>query len=112
MIGNNLSSDAMEMTFRVPNIGIRKVCNIRKVPPASPGIAASQKSCILLYWNPILGSLTTTALIKNHVANDSARAIVVTISVCQAILFPVSFQNLGSSGSHFASHSVILYLSV
>jgi len=73
---------------------------MRNDPPASPGIAASQNSCIDVNSNPMLGSRTTKTLIKNHVLNESINATVVIMSVRQAMLLPVSFQNPGSSGSH------------
>jgi hypothetical protein len=68
------------------------------VPPASPGIAASQNNCISVNLNPMAGSLTATALMTNHVANDRISEKVVIQRVFQAIFFPVFFQNPASSG--------------
>lgn len=44
---------------RVPRMGGRKVQTMRKVPPARPGMAVSQKSCVVLKSNPALGKRTT-----------------------------------------------------
>ena len=66
---------------------------MRRVPPASPGIAANQKSCVAEKEKPMPGSRTTSALTTNQVANDRVKLIVVMIKVRQATLAPVVFQN-------------------
>jgi hypothetical protein len=79
---------------------------MRRVPPASPGIAASQNNCSLVNVNPIPGSFVTIALIMNHVANDSVKVIVVTQSVRHPIRFPVFSQKVASSGFQVSIHVV------
>ena len=77
---------------------------MRNVPPANPGMAASQNNCMVSNLKPICGMRTTTALIMNHVAKDRVKAMVVIVNVRQAILLPVSCQKTALSGSHFSSH--------
>src|SRR3990170_483842 len=91
----------------VPNIGIRNACTVRIAPPDRPGIAASQKSCIVSNLKPMAGKRTTTALITNHVANDATRLNVVTHSVPHARPLPSDFQNCWSSGSHLFNHDIL-----
>ncbi len=74
------------------------------MPPASPGIAVSQKSCVVEKSKPILSRRTTRALTTNQTMNAIMRFAVVIVSVRQAIALPVSSQNVGSSGSHRSSH--------
>ncbi|MFZ3090418.1 MAG: hypothetical protein WA240_07335 [Nitrospirota bacterium] len=72
----------------VPNMGIRNACIVRIAPPERPGMAASQKSCMVSNLNPIAGRRTTTALMRNHVANEAVRLNVVTPSVPHARPLP------------------------
>ena len=50
------------------------------------------------------------ALIMNQVAKEKVKPMVVMNSVRQAILLPFSFQNSGSSGSHFDNQVLSIYL--
>src|SRR3989338_1234318 len=106
-IGMSFMMVAILTTGLVPSTGIKKECINLNIPDASPGIAASQKSSIVENLKPILGSLTTTALITNHVANEKTRENVVIPHVRQASPLPCSFQNCGSSGSHFIIFDII-----
>src|SRR3990172_6945292 len=106
-MGMILIKVAIVTTVLVPNIGIKNACTVRIAPPDRPGIAASQKSCIVSNLNPMAGRRTTTALMTNHVANDATRLNVVTASVPQARPLPPSFQNCGFSGSHFFNHDML-----
>ena len=74
---------------------------------SEPGIAASQKSSIVVNLKPMAGSLTTTALMTNHVANEKIRLNVVTAHVRHAMLLPVSRQNCSFSGSHFGNLAIV-----
>src|SRR3972149_6826919 len=110
IIGNILMMVVMLTTGLVPKIGMKKEYINLNMPDANPGMAASQKSSMVVNLNPIAGRRTTTALMTNHVANEKRRENVVTPHVRHAIALPVSFQNCGSSGSHLgnlaiASHS-------
>jgi len=100
MQGISFRNVATVTTFLVPNIGMRNVWMIRRVPPARPGMAASQKSCMVSNLNPMYGRRTTIALIMNHVAKDNTRVMVVMVSVRQAIFLPVCSQKPASSGFH------------
>ena len=71
------------------------------MPEASPGIAASQNSSLVVNLKPMAGMRTTTALITNQVANEKISENVVTPQVRQASALPVSFQKTGSSGFQF-----------
>ncbi|OGS97836.1 MAG: hypothetical protein A3H99_01320 [Gallionellales bacterium RIFCSPLOWO2_02_FULL_59_110] len=55
---------------------------------------------------PMLGILTTTALMTNHVQNENISENVVSQHVRHAIALPVSFQNCGSSGSHLGNLAI------
>src|SRR3972149_12032084 len=81
---------------------------MRRVPPASPGIAASQKSCMVSNLKPMKGRRTTTAEITNHVANEKISDHVVIHSTRHEIFFPSVFQKTSFSGSHFLSHVVAI----
>ena len=83
----------MLTTGLVPSTGINQECISLKIPEASPGIAASQNSSMVLNLKPMAGILTTTALMTNHVANEKISEKVVIPQVRQAIALPVSFQN-------------------
>jgi hypothetical protein len=76
------------------------------VPPASPGMAASQNSCPVVSWKPICGSLTTRAETMNQTMKASVRLAVVMMSVLFAMDFPILFQNVSSSGAQCLSHVV------
>src|SRR3990172_4501623 len=99
----------------VPSTGIKLECISRKMPDASPGIAASQKSSMTVNLKPMAGILTTTALMTNHVANENISENVVKAHVRHAIALPVSFQNCGSSVSPLCNFHIIkifkLYIS-
>src|SRR3989304_5373277 len=82
----------------------------RNVPPANPGIAVSEKSCMVSNLNPIFGRRTATALITNHVANENMSENVVIHKVMLACLLPSDFQKLLSSGVHFVSHVAIGFI--
>ena len=71
---------------------------ILNVPPASPGSAASQKSCELERLKPTPGRRTTSADTRNQTMNASVRLAVVMTSVRQASVLPVASQKLASSG--------------
>src|SRR3989344_4692873 len=100
----------MLTTGLVPSTGIKLECISRKMPDASPGIAASQKSSMTVNLKPMAGILTTTALMTNHVANENISENVVKAHVRHAIALPVSFQNCGSSGSHLGNLDIIKIL--
>ena len=89
------------ITGRVPSTGMKFAWIRRRMPDARPGIAASQKSSVVVNLNPIAGIRTTTALITNHVANEKISENVVTPHVRHASALPVSCQNFGSSGFQF-----------
>jgi hypothetical protein len=97
----------MLTTGRVPSTGMKFACISRKMPDASPGIAASQNSSMVVNLNPMAGIRTTTALMTNHVANEKISENVVMPQVRQAIALPVSLQNFGSSGSHLGNLDMI-----
>jgi hypothetical protein len=84
-------------------------CISLNMPDASPGIAASQNSSMVVNLKPMAGILTTTALMTNHVANENISENVVIPQVRQAIALPVSFQNFGSSGSHLGNLDMISF---
>src|SRR3990172_2114230 len=65
-------------TGLVPKTGMKKEYINLSMPDANPGIAASQKSSMVVNLKPMAGSLTTTALMTNHVANEKIRLNVVT----------------------------------
>jgi hypothetical protein len=94
---------AMLTTGLVPSTGIKKEWISLNVPDASPGIAASQNNSMVVNLKPMAGSLTTTALMTNQVANENISENVVMPHVRHAIALPVSFQNCGSSGSHLGN---------
>ncbi len=71
---------------------------MRSVPPARPGIAASQKSWPVVSWKPRPGSRTTSALTTNQVMKASVRLKVVTVRVRQARVPPSVAQKVGFSG--------------
>src|SRR3990170_7990406 len=91
---------AMLTTGLVPRMGMKNECINLSIPDASPGIAASQKSSMVVNLKPMFGSLTTTALMTNHVANENTRVNVVMQHVRHASELPVSRQNCSFSGSH------------
>src|SRR3989338_3393293 len=97
-------------TGLVPNTGMKKEYKSLNVPEPSPGRAASQKSCMVLNLKPMAGSLTTTALMTNHVANEKISENVVMPHVRHAIPLPVSRQNCSFSGSHFVSFDILVLL--
>ena len=103
-IGMSFKKVATVIVLLVPKMGMRKEWINRNVPPASPGMAAIQKSCIVVNLKPMAGSRITTALITNHVAKESISENVVMESVRHASPLPSSFQNCGFSGSHFSNH--------
>jgi hypothetical protein len=84
----------------VPRMGGRKVQTMRKVPPARPGMAVSQKSWVEVRSNPTLGRRTTRALTTNQVMKARVRLKVVIQRVRQARR---ASQRLGSSGFHSES---------
>src|SRR3989338_1579342 len=100
----------MLTTGLVPSTGIKLECISSKMPDASPGIAASQKSSMVVNLKPMAGILTTTALMTNHVANENISENVVKAQVRHAIVLPVSFQNCGSSGSHLGNLDIVSFL--
>src|SRR3989344_7521628 len=100
----------MLTTGLVPSTGRRLEYTSRKVPDASQGIPASQKSSMVVKLKPIAGILTTTALMTNQVANENISENVVKAHVRHAIALPVSFQNCGSSGSHLGNLDIIKIL--
>src|SRR3972149_10827305 len=97
----------MLTTGLVPSTGIKLECINLKVPDANPGIAASQKSSMVVNLKPMLGSLTTTALMTNHVANENISVNVVTPHVRHASELPVSRQNCSFSGSHLVIFDIL-----
>ncbi|MBI5908710.1 MAG: hypothetical protein HY848_01950 [Betaproteobacteria bacterium] len=99
----------MLTTGRVPSTGMKFECISLNMPDASPGIAASQNSSMVVNLKPMAGILTTTALMTNHVANENISENVVIPQVRQAIALPVSFQNCGSSGSHLGNLDMISF---
>src|SRR3990172_9187445 len=107
IMGMTLMMVDMLTTGRVPSTGMKFECISRKMPDASPGIAASQNSSMVVNLNPMAGILTTTALMTNHVANENISENVVTPQVRHAIALPVSFQNCRSSGSHLGNLDII-----
>ncbi len=70
----------------------------RRMPEASPGIAASQNNWVGVSLKPILGKRTTSALTTNQTMKAIIRFRVVMVNVFQARLLPVASQNPGSSG--------------
>src|SRR4030065_2628459 len=97
---------AMLTTGLVPRMGMKNECINLNIPDASPGIAASQKSSMVVNLKPMLGSLTTTALMTNHVANENISDNVVIPHVRHAIPLPVSRQNCSFSGSHLVNFAI------
>ena len=71
---------------------------MRNVPPARPGMAASQKSCEVVSLKPTAGSRTTSAETTNQTMNARVRLAVVMASVRQARRFPVAFPEAGILG--------------
>src|SRR3990170_3289296 len=100
---------AMLTTGLVPRMGMKNECINLNIPEAKPGIAASQKSSMVVNLKPMFGSLTTTALMTNHVANENISENVVIPHVRHAIALPVSFQNCGFSGSHLGNLDMISF---
>ena len=70
----------------------------RRMPAASPGMAASQNNWVGVSLKPMLGRRTTRALTMNQTMNAIIRFRVVMVSVFQARLLPLDSQNTGSSG--------------
>src|SRR3989338_3763605 len=100
----------MLTTGLVPSTGMNWACINLSMPEERPGIAAIQKSSIVVKVKPMLGILTTTALMTNHVANENISENVVKPHVRHSIALPVSFQNCGSSGSHLGNLDIIKIL--
>ena len=78
------------------------------LPPASPGIAASQKSCEVVRSKPIAGSRTTSAETTNQTMNAMIRFSVVIVSVRHARRLPAVSQKPASSGRQSESQDSLV----
>ena len=75
---------------------------ILRVPPARPGIAASQKSCAVVNLKPIPGSRTTSALIRNQTMNAMIRF---------AVVIPSAVASMANPGPHGFTEVLYAYTS-